>query len=334
MNVMVGDIGGTNARLAIVETGNHGLEILDERTYPSRDFPSLEDVLVEFLEEVPVASVAHRACFGIAGPVWRNRCVATNLPWIVDGEHLARRLSLSEVHLLNDLEAGAWGLGQLTSDGIRTLEEGDSVQGNRALLAPGTGLGEAALFWDGHRHHPYATEGGHADFGPGDELQIELWRYLSRRHGHVSWERVVSGPGLVSVFRFLLQRDGREEPAWLEEELRGGDPAAAITSRVHAGRCRDCEKTLELFFGLLGAEAGNLVLRTLATGGLYLAGGIVPKFLPELRGSRFLECFTAKGRFRPLLESIPVRVVVDDRLALWGAAARISVDPDEASGSP
>ncbi|MDX1632331.1 MAG: glucokinase, partial [Thermoanaerobaculia bacterium] len=165
MNVMVGDIGGTNSRIAVVETGNDRFELLDERTYPSRDFPSLKEVLAEFVEEVPVAGSARRACFGIAGPVWDNRCDATNLPWVVDGDLLAQQLDLGEIRLLNDLEAGAWGLGQLGSDGLDTLKEGDSVRGNRALLAPGTGLGEAALFWDGHRHHPYATEGGHADFG-------------------------------------------------------------------------------------------------------------------------------------------------------------------------
>ena len=324
VTVTVGDLGGTNARFGVLAPRDERLELVEERTYPSRNYPSLEDALGAFLEDCPAAAEAERACFGIAGPIRDNRCEATNLPWVVDGASLARILGLSEVPLLNDLEAAAWGLSHLSPNGVRTVKEGNAVMGNRALLAPGTGLGEAALFWDGERHHPYATEGGHADFGPGSELHVDLWRYMTRKHGHVSWERVVSGPGLVSLFRFLLEREGRPEPSWLEEELRHGDAAAAISGRAHDDRCPDCRATLDLFFALLGAEAGNLALRTLATGGLYLAGGIVPKLLSELMESRFLAAFTAKGRFRPLLESIPVRVVVDDRLALWGAAARVS----------
>ena len=323
--VTVGDIGGTNARFAVVAPRDGHLELVEERTYPSRRFPALEDALGAFLEACPEAREAGAACFGIAGPVQRNRCEATNLPWVVDGERLARMLGLSAVPLLNDLEAAAWGLSHLGPNGVREVKPGaGGATGNRALLAPGTGLGEAALFWDGERHHPYATEGGHADFGPGNELHVELWRYMGRQYGHVSWERVVSGPGLVSLFRFFLDREGREEPEWLEKELAEGDAAAAISSRARDERCPLCRATLDLFFRLLGAEAGNLALRTLATGGLYLAGGIVPKLLEELMESDFLASFTAKGRFRPLLESIAVRVVVDDRLALWGAAARVA----------
>jgi glucokinase len=321
LRVLVGDVGGTNARFALIEAGER-LEVLAEATLPSRRFPAFSDALLAFLEMEPEARSAERACFGLAGPVRRNRCETTNLPWVVEGREIARTLKLPEAPLLNDLEAAAWGLTVLDPNGVRSLHEGNpGVGGNRALLAAGTGLGEAVLVWDGECHHAFATEGGHGDFGPADELQVELWRYLMRQFGHVSWERVASGPGLVSIFRFLLQLEGKPEPEWFEAELREGDAAEAISRHAHDEGCRICGRTLGLFFQMLGAEAGNLALRTLATGGIYLAGGIVFKLLPELMASQFLSAFVAKGRFRSLVQEVPVKVVVDDRLALWGAVA-------------
>ncbi|MEO1365841.1 MAG: glucokinase, partial [Acidobacteriota bacterium] len=266
------------------------------------------------------ARTIERACFGIAGPIRHGRCETTNLPWVIDSREVATRLGLDSAPLLNDLEAAAWGLDVLGPNGLRTLHAGhEDASGNRALLAPGTGLGEAAMFWDGRRHHAIATEGGHADFGPADEQQVALWRFMTRRHGHVSWERIASGPGLVALYEFFLDQHGEERPPWLDEAEGGA--AAAITSRAHDERFPLCRETVDLFFALLGAEAGNLALKTMAHGGVYIAGGIVPKLLTELMESSFLDAFIAKGRFRPLLESMPVRVVIDDRVALWGAAA-------------
>lgn len=322
MKVLVGDIGGTNARFALIEVVEGRFELKAEATLPSGRFPSFSDALLTFLESTPGARGAQSASFGIAGPVRDNCCATTNLPWVVEGQRIASTLGLSEVRLLNDLEAAAWGLTVLEPNGVRSLHPGkNGASGNRALLAPGTGLGEAVLIWNGRRHHAFATEGGHGDFGPADELQIELWRFLNRLHGHVSWERVASGPGLVEIFRFLLEHEGQQEPGWLEAELRNGSAAAAISRHAHDESCRICAKTLDVFFSTLGAEAGNLALRTLATGGIYLSGGIVLKLLPELMRSKFMSAFTAKGRFQRLVEEIPVWVVVDDRLALWGAAA-------------
>lgn len=322
MRILVGDIGGTNARFALVEAGNRRLELVSEATLPSGRFPAFGDALGTFLDDAPEARKVDRACFGLAGPVQNDRCATTNLPWVVEGAEIAEALGLPEAPLLNDLEAAAWGLTVLDPNGVRSLHPGRSgAIGNRALLAPGTGLGEAVLIWDGRGHHAFATEGGHGDFGPADELQVELWRFLRRLHGHVSWERVASGPALVEIFRFLLEHEGKKEPEWLVAELENGGAAAAISQHAHDESCRTCSKTLELFFSMLGAEAGNLALRTLATGGIYLSGGIVLKLLPDLMKSQFLTAFTAKGRFRSLVEEIPVRVVVDNRLALWGAAA-------------
>ena len=333
MTILVGDVGGTNARFAVVSAHDGALELIAEETLPSGKFPGLEDALAVFIERCPAARTVERACFGLAGPIRGDRCETTNLPWVVEGAELARTLGLDglgahggagAVELLNDVEAAAWGLVVIGPNGVRPLAEGrPRAGGNRALVAPGTGLGAAVLFRQGGRYHPFATEGGHTDFAPADELQVELWRYLHRRHGHVSWERVVSGPGLVAIYRFFLERAGERTPAWLAHEEAEGDAAAAITAQAHGedGACELCARTLELFFRLLGAEAGNLALSMLATGGVYLAGGIVSKLLPELAASGFLDAFNAKGRLRPLLEEIPVRVVVDDRLALWGAAA-------------
>ncbi|MEM6795153.1 MAG: glucokinase [Acidobacteriota bacterium] len=319
MTILVGDIGGTNARFAVVSADGRW-EMLTECRLPSSRFVSLEDALSAFVDLHPVARQVTSACIGIAGPIDEGRCETTNLPWVVDSRLLAERLELPRVPLLNDLEAAAWGLDVLGPNGLRTLREGTAGGGNRALVAPGTGLGQAIGYWDGKIHHPIATEGGHADFGPASEMQVKLWRFMTRRYGHVSWERLVSGPGLVGLFEFLLDLHGKQRPVWLEEADEGQE-SEAITSRARDERCPLCQATIDLFFSLLGAEAGNLALKTLATGGVYLAGGIVPKLLTELMESRFLEAFGAKGRFRPLLESMPVRVVIDDRVALWGAAA-------------
>lgn len=325
--ILVGDIGGTNTRLALMAVRDRVLELVAEETLASRRFPSLGDAVATFRDHHPAAAECQHACFGIPGPVRRrqNRCEVTNLPWVVDACELAETLGLDSVSLLNDVEAAAWGLAVIEPNGVRTVWEGRAEEpGNLCLLAPGTGLGEAALYWDGSRHLVVATEGGHADFGPADELQVELWRFFHRHHGHVSWERLVTGPGLIGIHRFFLERRGLPEPDWLRRELAEGDAAAAITARAKDDGDGVCAETLDLFFTLLGAEAGNLALKTLATGGVYLAGGIVPKLLDELAESRFRDAFTAKGRFRPLLEAIPVRVVVDCRLALWGAAAWVA----------
>lgn len=330
MKILVGDIGGTNARFAVMsalpggerKTAGDRFELLGEGRLRSERFLSLEDAISAFVEDCPAARDIERACFGIAGPIREGRCETTNLPWVIDSGEVAKRLGLRDAPLLNDLEAAAWGLDALGPNGLRTLHPGaEGVTGNRALLAPGTGLGEAAMFWDGDRHHAIATEGGHADFGPADEQQVDLWRFMARRHGHVSWERVTSGPGLISLYEFLLDQHGEKRPPWFNEAVRLGHAAAAITSRAHDERYPLCRETVDLFFALLGAEAGNLALKTMAHGGVYIAGGIVPKLLTELMESPFLDAFIAKGRFRPLLESMPVRVVIDDRVALWGAAA-------------
>jgi glucokinase len=317
--ILAGDIGGTKTRLAVFADTPGRSDPITERTYTSHDYPGLGVIAREFVRATG-ASI-EQACFGVAGPVKDGRCTTTNLAWVVDSRDLARDLRLPRVALLNDLEASAYGLNALRGDEIVVLQNGSlDAAGHAALIAAGTGLGEAGLFWDGRRHRPFATEGGHAGFAPADEIQIELLRYLLRRFEPVSWERVLSGPGLVNIYSFLRDSGWGEEPPWLAEEISAGEPAAVISKAALSGRSQLCSAALDLFVKLYGVEAGNLALKVMATGGVFVGGGIAPKILPRLRGPAFVEAFTAKGRMRPLLEAMPVKVVLNDRLALFGAA--------------
>jgi glucokinase len=317
--VLCGDIGGTHTRLALLAWQDERPQIRRERTFASTAYADLGEILSAFLAESgPVAPSA--AAFGLAGPVRNGRCQITNLPWRVDADQLARRVGFP-VWLLNDLEAAAWGLPALSTGQLLTLQPGtaDPV-GNRTLIAAGTGLGEAGLVWDGDRYLPFATEGGHCDFAPTDELQTELRNFLQKRLAHATWEDVVSGPGLSNLFCFLLEYNGTPPPSWFSSSLEGGDPAAAISRAAETGDDPLARTALELFVRFYAAEAGNLALKHMATGGVFLAGGIAPKILTWLQQPAFLETFCNKGLMRDLLESVPVQVILDDRVALYGAA--------------
>jgi len=318
--ILAGDIGGTNTRLALGEPDPSGtIRLADEAVYPSRDHAGLAEIVALHRRDHPGPLTG--ASFGVAGPVRNGRCETTNLPWVVESRDLAARLDLASVGLLNDLEANAWGLAGLEPDDLLTLQAGaPGATGNSAIIAAGTGLGEAGVYWDGRRHHPFATEGGHADFAPVDEQQDGLLHWLRERHGTVSWERVLSGPGLVGIYTYLRDVKRFKEEPGLAEEMRRGDGAAAISRAALAGRCALASAALDLFVSVYGTEAGNLALKTMATGGLYLGGGIAPRIAERLRAGRFVQAFVAKGRMRPLMESMPIRVVMNDRTALLGAA--------------
>lgn len=321
--ILAGDIGGTNTRIAQFEIEAGRLALRVERSYPSREYAGLEAILRRFVELNPATMEC--ASFGVAGPVRDGRCETTNLPWVVEARRLASILSLPTVGLINDLEANAYGLSELDSDDLHILSAGASpALGNAAIISAGTGLGEAGLFWDGERHHPFATEGGHADFAPRTNLEEELHHYLMDRVDHVSWERVVSGPGLVNIYSFLRDTGRGDEPAWLREELGCEDPAAVISTAALEGKSDLCSDALDLFVSLYGAEAGNLALKVMATGGLYIGGGIAPKIMDRLQGAPFMAAFKSKGRMLPLLETVPVKVVLNDRTALLGAARHAS----------
>lgn len=316
--ILAGDIGGTHTRLALFEEGG---TLAPERseTFPSREHASLAAIVRSFL--AGSAGRPDRACFGVAGAVRAGRAEVTNLPWKLDATALAAELSIGRVALLNDLEAAGWAVEVLAPADLAVLQVGEpDPAGGGAVVAAGTGLGEAGLVFDGRRRRPFASEGGHSDFAPRGETETELWRHLAARFGHVSWERVVSGPGLVNVFAFLRDTGRGEEPAWLAEEMRVGDPAAAVARAALEGRSSLATRALEIFASAYGAAAGNAALQFAAGAGVWIAGGIAPRILPALRAPGFLEAFRDKGRFRPWLEKVPVRVVLDDRAALLGAA--------------
>lgn len=312
--ILAGDIGGTKTHLALFDGDPRTPAALE--TFHSRDHGGLDEMVRAFLAAHPAE--VERACFGVAGPVRDGSCVeTTNLAWPVSGPSLARALGIERVGLLNDLEANAWGIAALGAQDFAILNEGDpGARGNAAVISAGTGLGQAGLYWDGERHRPFATEGGHADFAPRSDEQVELYRFLAAELGHVSYERVCSGIGIVNLFRFQLARRSREEPAWFRE---ASDPGAAIGEAADRGD-EAAGAALDLFCSIYGAQAGNLALTLMATGGVYVGGGIAPKLLPRLRGCGFVEAFVDKGRFRPLLEQIPVRVILNDKTALYGAA--------------
>lgn len=317
--ILAGDIGGTHARLAFLDVADGHFRLISASVFPSREYSGLDEIVSKFVDSSNLHPDA--ACFGVAGPVRNGRVEASNLPWIIESKRLAQELKLNKALLINDVEAHAWGIAALDPRDVVSLNQvkGTPV-GNQAVIAAGTGLGEAGMYWDGSQHHIFAGEGGHADFAPRNELETELFRYLSARFGHVSCERVVSGPGLVNLFHFLRDTGRGTEPQWLADEMLHTDPAAAISRAAIDGKCALAEQALDLFISLYAAEAGNLALKLMATGGVYLAGGIAPKVLPKLAGPLFMQAFTGKGRMQPLLESMPVRVVVNDKAALMGAA--------------
>ena len=317
--ILAGDIGGTNARLAYFQPQNGHLRLVSERTFPSREHSELGEIVTEFLDASGTRPEA--ACFGIAGPVRNGRVETSNLPWVIEQSRLAKQIHLPATLLINDLEASAWGIGALEATDLVALNQvsGPAV-GNQAVIAPGTGLGEAGLFWDGSRHHVFACEGGHTDFAPQGDLQIELLRFLRARFGHVSYERILSGPGLVNVYEFLRDTGCEKESDEFAAILKNSDPAAAISRAALDGTQPLAEKALALWIAVYGAEAGNLALKTMATGGIFLAGGISPKILAKLTGSMFIETFYEKGRLRPLVEAIPVQVVTNEKAGLLGAA--------------
>jgi glucokinase len=317
--ILAGDIGGTNARLAYFQPQNGHLRLVSERVFPSREHSELGEIVTQFLDDSKTRPDA--ACFGIAGPVRNGRVETSNLPWVIEQSRLAKQIHLPATLLINDLEASAWGIGALDAGDLVALNQvSEPVVGNQAVIAPGTGLGEAGLFWDGSRHHVFACEGGHTDFGPQGDLQIELVRFLRARFGHVSYERILSGPGLKNVYEFLRDRGCGTESAEFAAALKKGDPAAVISRAALDGTQSLAEQALDLWIAVYGAEASNLALKVMATGGLFLAGGISPKILAKLAGPLFMQTFLDKGRLRSLVESIPVQVVTNDKAGLLGAA--------------
>jgi glucokinase len=325
--ILAGDIGGTNTRLAFFDETSSGLKPLTTEIFPSGEHAGLEEIAVAFVGKH--GHSIRNACFGIAGPVRNGICETPNLPWVINAVHVSDRLGGKSVRLLNDLEANAYGIAELDHADFAVLSEGTAgQQGNCALISAGTGLGEAGLLLDGSKHRPFPSEGGHADFAPTNELEIELLRYLLQRYEHVSYERVLSGPGLQNIYYFLRDTGRAAEPPWLKEQLEHSDVSAVISKTGLNGSAEICVQALNIFCSIYGAEAGNLALKMMATGGLYIGGGIAPKILSKLRESNFMNAFGGKGRIGALLRSIPIKVIMNDKTALLGAA-RVGVSGSE-----
>ncbi len=306
---IAGDIGATHTRLALFDPP--AAEPVAFEVYSSRDHDGLEAMLRAFLAAHPAA--VERACFGVAGPVRNGHVQTTNLAWPVDARNIAAMLGRDHVGLVNDLVANAYGIAELGPEDVATLHAGDpSVGGNAAVISAGTGLGEAGLFFDGSRYHVFPSEGGHTDFGPRNDTEIALSAYLAATRSHVSYERVCSGMGLVAIHEFLGG---------------AGEDAMAITQAALAGSDPRCVRALEIMVEIYGAEAGNLALKLLATGGVYVGGGIAPRILSKLREGPFMAAFTDKGRFAELLARVPVHVILNDRTALLGAARLARGEP-------
>ena len=317
--ILAGDIGGTKVNLAYYDVKGGGLTAGPAGTYSSREHFSLEEIVRLFIKTHQTKP--DYACFGIAGPVRHGRSQLTNLSWVVDARELTAALGLKQVWLLNDLEANAHGIAGLTPQDFVQLNRGsDDAAGTLAIISAGTGLGEAGLLWEGNRHLVVPSEGGHADFAPRSDTDIELLRFMRNRLGQVSWENVLSGPGTFHIYEFLRDTGHGQEPGWLTEEFKHMDPPIAITRAALEGKSELCVQTLDLFTTYYGAEASNLALKMLATGGVYVGGGIAPKIIDKLKDGTFLKAFIGTGRMKDLLASIPVRVIMNDKTALIGAA--------------
>jgi glucokinase len=320
--LLAGDIGGTKTNLAVFSPEDGPRAPLAEATFPSARYLSLEALVREFLSQVDLK--VEWASFGVAGPVAAGRSMITNLPWVMEERQLQEALNLSSVRLLNDLAAIAHAVPFLEPADLHTLNVGQAAPGGAmAVVAPGTGLGEAFLTWDGSRYRPQASEGGHADFAPTNPFEVELLRYLQGGFEHVSYERVCSGRGLPNIYAYLKDSGYADEPDWLTEQLAAADdptPVIVNSALDEERPCQLCVATLNAFVSILGAEAGNLALKVVASGGVYLGGGIPPRILPALRQERFMEAFRHKGRMSDLLARVPVHVILNPKVGLLGAA--------------
>lgn len=318
MIILAGDVGGTSTRLAFFQADAAGPVVLAEERYQSREHGSLIEIVRSFVRKHGFAP--QRSCFGIAGPILEGRVRTPNLPWNIEAVELAELLGLAQVRLINDLEANTYGIAALREQDLLTLNAGAAdPAGTIAVVSAGTGLGESLAYWDGETHRPLPSEAGHADFAARNGLEMELLLYLQSKHGRVSYERVLSGPGLLDIYRFLRDKHYFGEDAAIIAAMNAGDPPAVITRAALEGSCAMCSKALDIFVGVYGAEAGNAALRFLATGGVYLGGGIAPKILDRLKGAPFMVAFTAKGRLSTLVQSVPVHVILNERTALLGA---------------
>ncbi|MFA5073918.1 MAG: glucokinase [Nitrospirota bacterium] len=319
IHILAGDVGGTKTFLGLFKISPESCDPIAIQTFPSKSYDGVETIIQEFLKNKGTVSAI---CLGVAGPIVNRSVSITNLPWKITERSLERYFSIPVV-LVNDLVANAYGIASLKPKDFVVLSRGKNTVGNAALLSAGTGLGAAILFWDGVRHVPSSSEGGHVDFGPKNRVELCLLTYLFERYGHVSYERLLSGSGLVTIYQYL--KDSGEqgtEQEWVREQMQKEDPAVVITESARLGKDALCAAALDMFCSIYGSAAGNLALQGMATGGMYLGGGIAPKIIWKLKEGTFLKAFMEKGRLSDIVRRIPVKVIMNERAALYGAAAR------------
>jgi glucokinase len=321
--LLAGDIGGTKTILALFSHEKGPLQPLFEVSYPSNDYTGLDTIITDFFSQADVT--AAKACFGVAGPVRDGRAVITNLPWQPDSKMLQSSHGFSKATLINDLVATGYAIPHLSQSDIFIINEGiNTVEGGIGIIAPGTGLGEAIFTWEGSSYIPVPSEGGHTDFAPISEIELDLLTFLNKQYGHVSYDRICSGRGLPGIYDFIKAHYQLEEPDWLAEDLATAEdrtPVIVNGALNDTQHCEICSKTVQMFVSILGAEAGNLALKGLTTGGMYLGGGIPPRILPFLKEEIFMKSYTDKGRMSYLLHDIPVKVILNSKAALIGAAS-------------
>jgi glucokinase len=314
--VLAGDVGATKTHLSLIKFEGDNIVIFKEEKYKSSDYKNIIELTGNFIIDI---TLPDSICFGVAGPVLDGHAKLSNINWEINKDELSNHFGVKNVHLINDLEATAYGLAMLTEKDLAALHCGDETPvGNAAVIAPGTGLGEAGLYWDGQYYHPFATEGGHCDFAPRNEFDFELYTFLQKKFGHVSWERLVCGPGIINIYQFLRDKKKREEPEWLREKMKNADAAAVISQ--HADQSDICKETMQFFIRCLAFESANLVIKLKATGGLFIGGGIAPQIVPLLQNNAFYSSFCQSGRLNYLLEKVPVKIILNTKTALLGAA--------------
>lgn len=322
--VLAADVGGTKTDFALFEIRKGKLVSVKNQRFPTSDHASFVKALKTFHDDS--SSTIDCACLGVAGPVDGDKVRGVNFAWEIDAQKLEKDLNIEKILLINDLQANAYGLSALVNSDFQIIAKGKMEKGNAAIISPGTGLGEAGLYWDGSYFHPYATEGGHCNFSPVDNLDMELWNFLKDEFGHVSWERVVSGQGILNIYGFLRKFRNKKESKWLEDKLKADPSAKVISAIALEGTDAVCVETMQLFLKYLAIESAQLALKAKTTGGIYIGGGIAPKILALIDRKDFIKNFTSVGRMEPLLKTIPVKIVLNDKTALMGAAYYASME--------
>ncbi|MCL5128234.1 glucokinase [Algibacter sp. L4_22] len=317
-NILAGDIGGTKTNLALFEFKDGNLYLIKQNSYKTKTYTSLLEIIKDF--EVAEMDQIDSICFGVAGPITNGKVHGTNFPWKIDTEELISALNLESIFLINDMQANAYGLASLKEKDLDPLKYGSKIEGNAVIISPGTGLGEAGMYWDGEAYHPFATEGGHCDFSPRNDFDIEVWKYFQQKYGHVSWERLLSGQGIRDTYQLLRNISGEKETDAFKAKMAKEDPAAVITKTALEGADTICGETLDLFVRFLAIESAQLALKFKATGGIYIGGGIMPKIIKGINREVFTDNFMQSGRMNSLLQMVPINVILNDNTALLGAA--------------